>query len=184
MLSYNEIYSIVRQEKYNQLLQKLPKNFFEEVRAYMAEKKKTFEKEEFSDAVKKLKKQFENVESLLAELIEIRQKKIVNLAFLAKISGISKSDFENMLPEEKEFFDAVLEKMKLLDEKMKAKLREEKEEKKDLKKTCLIKLNADIDEFLDGEGNLLGPFKKGDIANLPVEIAEILINEQKATKLE
>jgi hypothetical protein len=48
----------------------------------------------------------------------------------------------------------------------------------------LIKLNVDIDEFLDGEGNLLGPFKKGDIANLPVEIAEILINEQKATKLE
>jgi len=181
MISYSEIYTIVRQEKYNQLLQKLPKNFFEEVREYIKEKKKIFEKEEFSDAIKKLRKQFENIESLLNELIEIRQKKITNLAFLAKISGISKSDFENMLPEEKEFFETVLESIKQLDKKIKARI---SEGEKDLKKTCLVRFITDVSEFLDNDGNVLGPFKAGEIANLPIEIVEILVNDQKATKLE
>ena len=40
------------------------------------------------------------------------------------------------------------------------------------------------DEFLDSEGNKLGPFKKGDVANLPSEIANILLIDKKAEGLD
>ena len=44
----------------------------------------------------------------------------------------------------------------------------------------MIIFKQDIDEFLDLEGNKLGPFKKGDIVNIPQEIANILIVDNKA----
>jgi len=37
-----------------------------------------------------------------------------------------------------------------------------------------------VDEFLDLEGNKTGPFKKGDVANVSEEIANILIIDKKA----
>ncbi len=182
MITYNEIYTILRQEKYNETLQKLPKNFLEEIKAYIEEKKKSLEKEgAFDEALKKLKKQFENAQSLINELFAIRQKKILNLASLAKISGIAKSDIDAMLPEERELFHTVVNKLKHTEEKIRNKI---SEGKKDLKNNCLIRFKSDVEAFLDGEGNQLGPFKKGDLANLPKEIADILIADKKAIKIE
>lgn len=185
MLTYNDVYNFARQEKYNPTLQKLPKNFFDELKNYLNEKRKLFEKEEISDTIKKLKKQFENIDSLINELFEIRLKKIINLAFLAKISGITKSDIENMLQEEKDFFNKVLDSMKQFDEKIKTEL-SNVGEKKDLKNknTQMIKFIEDVSEFLDGEGITCGPFKKGDIVNISKEIAEILVMDKKAIKVE
>ncbi|MEM4357824.1 MAG: hypothetical protein QW244_00480 [Candidatus Pacearchaeota archaeon] len=181
MITYNEIYSILRQEKYNETLQKLPAKFLEELKTYIEEKSKIFEKDEkeFDEALKKLKRQFENAKSLIDELFSIRQKKILNLALLAKISGVAKSDLDNMLKEEKELFYAVLDKLRETEKKMK-----ERSIEKDLKNTSLVRFKSDIEEFLDGNGKTLGPFKKDDIANLPKEIAEILINDGKAVKIE
>jgi len=180
MITYN---AILRQEKYNETLQKLPKNFLEDLKEYIEEKNKSFARSEgaFDEALKKLKKQFENAQSLIEEIFAIRQKKILNLALLAKISGVTRSDLDNMLLEEKELFQTVLNKVKDIEERLKAKIIEGK---KDLKNNCLIRFKSDTEEFLDGEGNKLGPFKKGDIANLPKEIAEILIEDKKAVKIE
>lgn len=183
MISYEDIYNIVRQEKYNEVLQKLPKNFINEVREYIKEKKKNLEKKsgEFDEALNKLKKQFENALILIDELFCIRQKKIVNLALLAKISGVSKYDIENMLPEEKELFEEILKKIKEIDEKIKIKLNDQKEEKRN---NILVRFKEDIPEFLDAEGNKLGPFKKGDIVNLPYDIAKILLEDKKVIFIE
>jgi len=183
MITYNDLYAILRQEKYNEVLQKLPKNFLDDVREYIKEKKKIIEKDasDFDEAVAKLKKQFDNAKLLINELFSIRQKKILNLALLAKISGVSKSDIENMLPEEKELFELVLNKLKEVEERIKSQL---SEEKKDLKNNLLVRFKEDTPEFLDAEGNKLGPFKKGDIANLPREIAAILLEDKKVIALE
>ena len=48
------------------------------------------------------------------------------------------------------------------------------------KKNKLITFLQDTDEFLGLDGEKLGPFKKGDIANLPIEIASILVVDNKA----
>ncbi|MEM1535503.1 MAG: hypothetical protein QXE64_01440 [Candidatus Pacearchaeota archaeon] len=193
MITYNEIYTILRQEKYNEPLQKLPKNFFEELKAYIADKKKIFDKERESgsnEALEKLKRQFENAKSLIRELFEIRQKKIFNLVFLAKLSGVSRGDYDAMLDEEKELFNAALEKVKEVEARIHAKLEKQEERVKEAKenekslKTCLIKFKTDVSAFMDGEGNILGPFKANDIANIQEEIAKILIEDKKAVKIE
>ena len=51
---------------------------------------------------------------------------------------------------------------------------------KDTPRNKMIVFLEDTDKFLDLTGNELGPFKKGDIANLPEEISNILISDKKA----
>jgi hypothetical protein len=41
-----------------------------------------------------------------------------------------------------------------------------------------------VEEFMDLEGGKLGPFEKGQMANIPKEIAKILIDDGKAEILE
>ena len=48
-------------------------------------------------------------------------------------------------------------------------------------KTVVFKEN--VDEFFDAEGKILGPFKKGDTADLSEEIAKILVESEKAERL-
>ena len=62
MITYNDIYEALRRERYSEQLQKLVKNFVQEVSAYLKEKKSISEKsgDVFSDAISKTKKQFEN----------------------------------------------------------------------------------------------------------------------------
>ena len=42
----------------------------------------------------------------------------------------------------------------------------------------------DTEEFVGLDGDKLGPFKKGDVVNLPTEIANILIVDSKAELME
>ena len=48
----------------------------------------------------------------------------------------------------------------------------------------MIVFIKDAGEFLDLEGNKLGPFIKGDVANLSEEISNILIIDKKAESVE
>src|SRR3989344_6569584 len=104
MITYNELYDALRKERYSEQLQPIPKKFINEVSAYLKDKKEIANKEndEFSDTILKTKKQVENSISIFKELMLRRKKKILELAFVATETGISKRDFENMLAVEKE----------------------------------------------------------------------------------
>ena len=110
MLTYEEIYDIVRKEKYNEQLQLLPKNFVSEVSGFLQEKKAEASKEGdfFADNISKAKKQLENAIALFKELMLRRKKKLLNLVFVAAETGIMKRDFENMLEFEKEIFEKLV----------------------------------------------------------------------------
>ncbi len=179
MITYNDIYEALRKERYSEQLQQLNKNFVQEVATYLKEKKTISEKSPdiFSEAISKTKKQFENAISMFKELILRRKKKLLNLAFVAAETGISKRDYENMLAFEKEVFDKIMESMGEGDKNLTKLLNGQEEEKK---KNKLITFLLDTEEFLGLDGEKLGPFKKGDIVNLPVEIANILIADTKA----
>jgi len=180
MITYNDLYLIVRKEKDSRDLQPLPENFLDEIREYIEDKKKRFEEnKELNEVLTKLKKQFEDFETLLKSLFFVRLKKILDLACFAKDSGISKRDIEKMLPEEKEFFEKIVEEIERLDKNIKEKIKE----KKDLKNNILVKFKENVQE-IEYENVVYGPFEKGNIANLPKEIAEILIDEKKAIKIE
>ena len=178
MITYNELYDALRKERYSEQLQPIPKNFIKEVADYLKDKREIANKkdDDFTDTILKTKKQFENSIAIFKELILRRKKKILELAFVAAQTGISKRDFENMLAVEKDIFDGI---MKFI-EKGDKKINEILKGNSGVSKNKLIVFIDNTDKFLDLDGNELGPFRKGDIANISEEIANILIIDKKA----
>ncbi len=185
MITYNDLYDTLRRERYSEQLQPIPKNLVKEVAAYLKDKKEIANKEsdDFSETVLKTKKQFENSIAIFKELMLRRKKKILELAFVAAETGISKRDFENMLAIEKEVFDEIMKSLEKGDKKI-AELLKESGGEEQISKNKMIVFSKDAEEFLDLEGNTLGPFKKGDVANFAEEIANILIVDKKAEAIE
>ncbi len=182
MIAYNELYDALRKERYSEQLQPIPKNFVKEVAAYLNDKKEIANKknDDFSDSILKTKKQFENSISIFKELLLRRKKKILELAFVAAETGISKRDFENMFAFEKEQFEGIMKSLEKGDKKVSEILKGVDEE--GLRNKMIVFIE-DTEEFLDLDGNKLGPFKKGDIANLSEEIANILIVDKKVERV-
>ncbi len=178
MITYNDIYEAARKERYSEQLQQLPKNFVSEVSDYLKEKKDIASKENdvFSDVIIKTKKQLENAITLFKELILRRKKKILNLVLIATETGISKQDFENMLLFEKVLFEDLMKSIDLSDRKLNDILNGNQEEQKNE----LVVFKEYVEQFLGLNGEQMGAFEKGQIANIPKEIAKILIDSGKA----
>ena len=185
MITYNDLYDALRKERYSEQLQPLMKDFVKEVADYIKDKEHavTQTKDLFSDDLQKNKKQLENAVSIFKELMLRRKKKLLELAFVSAETGISKRDFETMLPFEKESFEKILKSLNEGDKKIEKILSGVEEQDAELKNKLII-FKADTEEFLDLEGNKLGPFKKGDIINISQEIANILIVDNKADPVE
>lgn len=183
MITYNDIYEAARKERYSDQLQPLSKNFVTEVANYLKEKKEVASKEDdvFSDTIAKTKKQLENAVTLFKELMLRRRKKILDLVLIAGETGISKQDFENMLEFEKDLFEDFMKCIDSSDKKLSGILDGKKKEEG---KNILLIFETVVEEFLDLEGEKVGPFEKGQIANLSAEIAKILIDDGKAKVVE
>jgi len=183
MITFSDIYEAMRKEKYSEQLQLLSKKFLVDAAEYFSEKKEFLNKEEdlFSDMAIKNKKKLENALSSFRDLFRIRKKKILNLAFVASEVGISKKDFENLLSFEKELFEGIVKGLE----------RAEKNLNEDMGKTQksgekhrLVRFLEDVPEFLGFDGEDVGPFEKGEIANLEKEIVEILEKDKRVEVLE
>ena len=183
MITYNDIYEASRKERYSEQLQQLPKNFIQEIADYLKDKKEIASKEDdvFSDVIIKTKKQLENAITLFKELMLRRRKKLLNLVLVAAEVGISKQDFENMLQIEKELFEELMKCIDFLDKKLNNSLTGKKEENKKNELLCFL---DNVEEFVGLDGESVGPFEKGQIANLPKEIAKILVEDGKAEVIE
>ncbi len=184
MITYNDIYEAARKERYSEQLQAIPKNFIREVSDYLREKKEVAFKNEvdFSEIVIKTKKQLENAITLFRELIIRRRKKILGLVLVASETGISKQDFENMLQIEKELFEEIMKNVEVSDKKLNDSLNGNDKEKTTY--NSLILFLDNVEEFLSVEGEKMGPYEKGQIVNLPRDIANILIQGGKAELVE
>ncbi len=183
MITYNDIYEASRKERYSEQLQKLPKKFIEDVADYLREKKGFASKEDdvFSEVIIKTKKQLENAITLFKELLLRRRKKLLNLILIAAETGISKQDFENMLDFEKSLFEDIMKCIDVSDKRVNQILNGGKEEKQ---KNDLVSFKEDVEEFVDVEGEKMGPFEKGQMANIPKEIAKILVEGEKVEIIE
>ncbi len=183
MITYNDIYEAARKERYSEQLQPLPKNFVSEVSSYFKEKKQaTMEKtDEFSDIALKTNKQLENAITFFKELIVRRRKKILNLVLIAAETGISKQDFQNMFGFEKELFEELIKCMDSSDKKLNELLNGKKIEK--LQANELIIFKENVESFVGLDAETMGPFEKGQIANIPKKIAKILIESGQVEKV-
>ncbi len=182
MITYNDLYERLRAEKYAEQLQALPKSFISDIADYLKEKKEISNKEGdmFSDVLVKTKKQYENAVSIFKELMLRRKKKLLNLAFVATEIGISKRDFENMLGFEKELFDKIMNGINDAEKELGSLMDGKREESGNV----MVSFLDDTGEFVDMAGEKMGPFSKGDVANLPKDIAKILTEAGKAERIE
>ena len=179
MITFSDIYEASRKERYSEKLQELPENFISEVAEYLKEKKEMSLKNDdaFSDVVVKTKKQLENAMTFFKELMNRRRRKILNLILIAAETGISKKDFDNMLNFEKELFKDLMKCVDSSDKKINEVLNNKKENSNGNEK---IVFREEVGEFVDLDGKKIGGFKKGEIVELPKQIAKILIEAGKA----
>jgi DNA replication initiation complex subunit (GINS family) len=181
MIAYNNIYEASRKERYSEQLQELPKNFVEEVANYLKEKKEsTMREDDFSESSVKTKKQLENAITLFKELMIRRKKKILNLILIVAETGVSKRDFDNMLEFEKKLFEELMKCIDISDKDLNESLNIKNGKEIVEEKNVKVVFSEDVDEFLGMDGEKLGPFKKGEEAKLPKEIAKILLESGKA----
>ncbi len=185
MITYQEIYDVLRKEKYNEALQTLPENFLQEVGTYLNEKKSIVAREGnlFSDTLRMTRKQLDNALSIIKEILAIRQRKVLDLAFVAAATGISRRDTESLLVHEQELFNVAVKQLEQNHQNVAAILEGQVKEEKDLK-NLFVRFKEEVPAFFGSNGNELGPFKKGDVANLPKEIAEILVTDGKTALID
>jgi len=180
MITYNDIYELLRKEKYSEQLQPLSPKFIEEFSLYISDKTSTQSQKQdlFADSAAKSKKQLENAVSLFKELILRRKKKILNLVFVATETGIMKRDYENMLSLEKQTFDKLTKAFEENDKELNKILNNKSS--KEQPKNKIILFTQDTEELIDHEGKTIGPFASGTLANLNADTAKILIEGEKA----
>lgn len=190
-ITYETLFDTLRKEKSSEELQELEMNFYDDANKYLSEKYETFNQNQDL----KTNQQIHNIKKILKEIFERRQKKILILAFN---QGRTKNQLATtrLLKEEKYFFDAVLESINkyngLLEKTMIPKTAVNESEKSDFKmQETVIKPESDsvkvkfltkLPKFLGKDLESYGPYEKGEEANLPSQLANILIDKKRAIK--
>ncbi|MEK6915908.1 MAG: hypothetical protein AABW89_05200 [Nanoarchaeota archaeon] len=182
MIKYEDLYEILRREKINDPLQKMPSDFMKDFSELIHEKKNTITNNGnfFSDEIMKDKKQYENLMILFKELMLRRKKKLLNLVFIANETSIMKKDFENMLSFEKDLFDILLHSVEQTDKLISMLLLNGHSENTDKKNILII---DDVESFIGVNGELIGPFTKGQTVSIDKRTADILVSGQKAVSV-
>lgn len=180
MISYNDLYELLRKEKYSEQLQPLSTTMVNEFSEYVNDKVQESNQQDdmFHENVIKSKKQLENSISMFKELMRLRKKKLLTLVFVATETGMMKRDYENMLSFEKEVFDKLVKAFEESDKELFGAISGKKSKMEE--KNRMIMFNSDVEQFVDSNGRLVGPFSAGELANLTASTADLFVSGGKA----
>jgi len=156
----------------------------------------------------KTENQIKNINNMLKGLFERRQQKIVDMAIIKSRIPSNTVDYSSLLKEEKEMFnelvllltkfkEKVLLKLVTKESKQEEKVSEEselkelktaEETKSEIKaeeheETKLVRFIHSVPRFVGRHLEVYGPFEDDDTANLPEEIADILIKKGRAEEI-
>lgn len=208
-VTYETLFELLRREKNRDDLQELQHGFFKEVIEYLSEKKRVYEdtsmKEDLFSATERDKtlSQLNNVKKIIRELYERREKKIINMALNKSRTGSSIIDTSKLLEEERKMFNTTVATLNnyregilfnvlnlrepLIDDKAAAPEETSKEEKKPeaeaQKPTKMLRFLNPVPKFVGKELEVYGPFEEDDMASLPTEIAQLLIEKGRAEEI-
>ena len=207
-ITYETLYELLKREKDMTDLQKLEPSFFNNFVDYLNDKKKILGKEDslFSyEEKKKVEKQIDNAKRLIKEIYERREKKILNIALIKSRTKSDVMDTSTFLENEKKFFDEIVKVLdvfrndvinNIIDGKQASgtatdkgesdkKETDEKDDndKNEAKNTKLVRFLHVVPKFVGKELEEYGPFAEEDIANLPLEIADLLINKGRVEEI-
>ena len=104
---------------------------------------------------------------------------MLNLVFVATETGIMKRDYENMLQNEREVFDKLVKSFEEGDKEMASILNGKKSKVEE--KNRMVMFSADVEQFVDMSGKLVGPYTAGELANLDGEVSKIFVSSGKAS---
>jgi len=168
MLTYETLRRILQEERAANKLVSLPEDFFENVKSYLEKKSRISRERE--DAW-----ELDSARRTLQDLLDVREKKVLELALYHVRSGMEPGD---LIPEERELFEKVVQNIKDFHAKRKVFL-EGKHEKR-----VVVAILDSVPEFVGTNLKTYGPFKKGDIASIPEDNAKLLIDKKLAQRIE
>lgn len=196
IITYENLYEILRREKYRTELQKIDETFYQDVVKYLQEKTAILESQSKKDNIfastelEKTQTQLKNVLKILKELYEKRENKILQFALFCSRSK-NAQDTSTMLPEEYALYSQIKETLdnyrdgiliNLLQNKMPSVQLEQPKALKGEEKTdsLSIQILKDIPEFVGPDLSVYGPFKIGEKQQIPKIIAQMLIDTEQA----
>lgn len=186
-ITLTTLFELLKTEKDREDLQELEPEFFEQVSEYLYSKKLQLNKStdsDFSQDKSKLRNQIHNILKIVKDLYGRRERKIIKLAEHQIRSNSSVIDSSALLPQEKELFDQISKILLTKRENLlKPLLRGDLRSTNVKKETVKIKFLISLPEFVDSSDNVIGPFNEGDEAEIPANIANMLIDRNQAEKL-
>lgn len=205
VFTYDDLYELLREELSSKDLQQLELKTLRKIKNYLGSKEDLLKKAEtskFSKERRRLSEEIENARQILIKINQKRTKKVINRAIFTVRSESGAKDSSNMLPFEEELYEKLvidfknndnkffstiddLEIAKPVKKETKELKREEKErETKTNNKLKEIRILDDIPELTGPDLKNYGPYKKGDVAELPAELAVLIINKGKGREIE
>ena len=161
MLTYETLREYVKKEKSSPKLIDLPDSFFPDARAYLENKARISEgKEDLWE--------LDNSRRMLQDLLDSRESKLVNLALVYVRAGVTPG---KVMPEEKEFFDSLVESIKRYQDSRKEAVEGRKQD------MGTVAILGDVPMFIGIDMKSYGPFRKGDVAGVPKENSDILVSK-------
>lgn len=110
LLTFNSLYSLLREEKKSNALQKLPEMFYEALKKFLEDKKQEIIKLKSNSEMDKLKKEryvLSNSKKIALDLMHIRYIKISSSAIKNEIFEDDDLVSQNILENEKDYFDKI-----------------------------------------------------------------------------
>ena len=202
IITYEKLYDILRKEKYAQELQKIDKDFFRSVVAYLKEKEAIAESQRgkesiFSAEADNTIKQVGNIKKIIKELYEKREYKIIQLAMFA--SRIADKEIPSaLLTEERPLFLDVVNTLNIYRESIVQNVVEKRlptpgEQPKIINReflddskqsdTKVVRFMHAVPKFVANDMNTYGPFDEEDTAILPNKAADVLIDKKRAEEI-
>ncbi|RJQ19923.1 DNA replication complex GINS family protein [Candidatus Woesearchaeota archaeon] len=209
VLTYETLYEILRKEKNRDELQKIDSNFLADALNYLREKQQAYDdtlakNDIFSQSERdKLHIQIANIKKILRDLYDLRERKIINMAINSSRIKTHILDSQHLLPPEQSLFQSIhtvllqhrqgivnriieardVELMPVVLPPPELHTPETFESPANTSTTKHVKFLDTIEQFVGEELEMYGPYAANDEAELPRELADVLIGQGKAAEL-
>ncbi|MBD3209541.1 DNA replication complex GINS family protein [Candidatus Woesearchaeota archaeon] len=191
-ITYETLFDLLRRERNREELQPLDQTFYQDVLAYLHEKRSLTLQDTHTAAMEKARIQFQNIKKILKELYDRREKKLVLLALNTVRIGAEVTDKNALLKEEQRLFDDLIatfsqHRKEILDTVLTStdapppkQPPPAQEPASTSAEEVAVTFTKAVPRFAGADEHVFGPFKAGEQATLPEKIARVLIKKGRA----
>jgi len=201
VLTYETLYELLRREKTREELPQLDERYFQDALTYLTEKQQSYDDNIVKDDIfsqserDKLHIQLTNIRKILRDLYDYRERKIINMAINKVRTNAQIADAAHLLPQERALFDSIVATLKthrvgilqrLLEQRMPDIIPIVEEKVEEVQEAPVestpkkVKFTESVEQFVGEELEEYGPYEAEQEAELPPDLANILISQGKA----